>query len=135
VGGQKVSSEEVVHTLQAHFKPEFLNRIDEIVIFRSLSKDLLSQIVSIQLKHVEKLLAERGHRLDVSDSAREFLAEAGYDPDYGARPLKRTIQRELQDPLALKILNGEFPAGAEIFVDRGPDGLEFSSKEPNGKKG
>jgi len=117
-----------MHTLQTHFKPEFLNRVDEIVVFHSLGKEQLSLIVSIQLKHVERLLAERGFKLEVSEAAREFLAETGYDPDYGARPLKRTIQRELQDPLAIRILNGEFPAGSTIIVDRRADGLIFKNK-------
>jgi len=128
LGSQKVSREEVMHTLQTHFKPEFLNRVDEIVVFHSLGKEQLSLIVSIQLKHVERLLAERGFKLEVSEAAREFLAETGYDPDYGARPLKRTIQRELQDPLAIRILNGEFPAGSTIIVDRRADGLIFKNK-------
>lgn len=128
LGSQKVSREEVMHTLQTHFKPEFLNRVDEIVVFHSLGKEQLSLIVSIQLKHVERLLAERGFKLEVSEAAREFLAETGYDPDYGARPLKRTIQRELQDPLAIRILNGEFPAGSTIVVDRRADGLIFKNK-------
>jgi ATP-dependent Clp protease ATP-binding subunit ClpB len=128
LGSQKVSREEVMHTLQTHFKPEFLNRVDEIVVFHSLGKEQLSLIVSIQLKHVERLLAERGFKLEVSEAAREFLAETGYDPDYGARPLKRTIQRELQDPLAIRILNGEFPAGSTIVVDRRADGLIFRNK-------
>jgi ATP-dependent Clp protease ATP-binding subunit ClpB len=129
MGEKKVSREEVVRTLQTTFKPEFLNRIDEIIIFHSLEKEQLAKIVSIQLKRVEKLLEERGFRLDVSDSAREYLAEVGYDPDYGARPLKRAIQRELMDPLAVKILNGDFHAGATILIDRSPEGLRFKAKK------
>ncbi|MEN6529063.1 MAG: ATP-dependent chaperone ClpB [Anaerolineaceae bacterium] len=124
-----VTREEIVKTLQEHFKPEFLNRIDEIVIFHSLGREQLSQIVDIQLKHVEKLLLERDFRLEVTPAAKEYLAETGYDPDYGARPLKRAIQRELQDPLALRILNGDFPAGSVIVVDRGTDGLTFHTRE------
>jgi len=76
------------------------------------------------------LLADRGYNLEVSNAAREYLAEVGYDPTFGARPLKRAIQRELQDPLALKILSGEFEEGDTIVVDRGPDGLTFSSTVP-----
>ncbi len=129
LGNQKVSREEIVHTLQVNFKPEFLNRIDEIIIFHPLGKEQLSKIVSIQLKHVEKLLEDRGFHLEVSDPAREFLAEVGYDPDYGARPLKRAIQHELQDPLALKILNGDFHSGDTIEVERGTQGLSFSVKK------
>jgi ATP-dependent Clp protease ATP-binding subunit ClpB len=126
LGQQKVSREQLAHTLQANFKPEFLNRIDEIIVFHSLEKEQLSKIVSIQLKRVEKLLEDRGYRLEVSDSAREYLAEVGYNPDYGARPLKRAIQHELQDPLAMKILNGDFHPGEAIFVERGSEGLSFN---------
>jgi ATP-dependent Clp protease ATP-binding subunit ClpB len=126
---RQVTREEIVKTLQEHFKPEFLNRIDEIVIFHSLGREQLNQIVNIQLKHVEKLLSERDFRLEVTPAAREYLAEAGYDPDYGARPLKRAIQWELQDPLALRILNGDFPTGSVIVVDRGGDGLTFNARE------
>jgi ATP-dependent Clp protease ATP-binding subunit ClpB len=126
LGQQKVSREQLAHTLQANFKPEFLNRIDEIIVFHSLEKEQLSKIVSIQLKRVEKLLEDRGYRLEVSDSAREYLAEVGYNPDYGARPLKRAIQHELQDPLAMKILNGDFHPGETIFVERGSEGLSFN---------
>ncbi|MEN6482677.1 MAG: ATP-dependent chaperone ClpB [Anaerolineaceae bacterium] len=127
LGNQKVAREDVMRTLQANFKPEFLNRIDEIIIFHPLQKDQLSRIVEIQLKRVEKLLQERGFQLKVTVPAIEFLAEVGYDPDYGARPLKRAIQHELQDPLALKILNGDIHPGETIQVDRGESGLVFST--------
>jgi ATP-dependent Clp protease ATP-binding subunit ClpB len=129
-GGHEVTREEITRVLQAHFRPEFLNRIDEIVLFHPLGKEHLAGIVGIQLRRVTALLAERGYLLEVSPTAREYLAETGYDPDFGARPLKRTIQRELQDPLALKILSGEFNEGETIKVDRGPDGLVFSAAEP-----
>jgi ATP-dependent Clp protease ATP-binding subunit ClpB len=125
-GGRTVSRDEVAHVLQAHFRPEFLNRIDEIVVFHPLTREHLALIVDIQLRRVAKLLEERGYALEVTEAAREYLAEVGYDPDYGARPLKRTIQRELQDPLALKILSGDFEEGDLIHVDRGVDGLEFT---------
>lgn len=128
MGGQQVSREEIMRTLQSNFKPEFLNRVDEIIIFHPLQKDQLSKIVAIQLKRVEALLSERGFTLAVSDAARDYLAEVGYDPDFGARPLKRAIQRELQDPLALKLLNGDFHPGQTIEVDRGSEGLTFTAK-------
>jgi ATP-dependent Clp protease ATP-binding subunit ClpB len=86
--------------------------------------------VDIQLRRVSHLLAEKGYHLEVSEAAREYLAEVGYDPDFGARPLKRTIQRELQDPLALKILSGEFHEGETIKVDHGEDGLTFEADVP-----
>jgi ATP-dependent Clp protease ATP-binding subunit ClpB len=125
-GGRQVSRDEVTHVLQAHFRPEFLNRIDEIVVFHPLSQEHLAEIVDIQLRHVAARLAERGFTLEVSEAAREYLAEVGYDPDYGARPLKRAIQRELQDPLALKVLSGEFHEGDTIQVERGGEGLIFT---------
>ncbi len=128
MGGQQVSREEIMRTLQSNFKPEFLNRVDEIIVFHPLQKDQLSKIVAIQLKRVEALLAERGFTLEVSDAARDYLAEVGYDPDFGARPLKRAIQRELQDPLALKLLNGDFHQGDTIRVDRGSAGLTFTAR-------
>jgi ATP-dependent Clp protease ATP-binding subunit ClpB len=128
MGGKQVSREEIMRALQSNFKPEFLNRVDEIIVFHPLQKDQLSKIVAIQLKRVEALLTERGFTLTVSDAARDYLAEVGYDPDFGARPLKRAIQRELQDPLALKLLNGEFHPGDTIQVDRGSEGLTFTAK-------
>jgi ATP-dependent Clp protease ATP-binding subunit ClpB len=118
--------DEIMRVLQASFRPEFLNRIDEIVVFHPLNREHLAAIVAIQLRRVEALLQERGYALEVTAAAREFLAEAGYDPDYGARPLKRAIQRELQDPLALQILSGQFHEGETIRVDRGPQGLVFT---------
>jgi len=116
--------------LQGHFRPEFLNRLDEIVVFHPLRKEHLAGIIDIQLQRVNKLLADKGYHLEVTEAAREYLAEVGYDPDFGARPLKRTIQRELQDPLALKILSGEFHEGETIKVERGEEGLTFIADEP-----
>jgi ATP-dependent Clp protease ATP-binding subunit ClpB len=122
---KKVTRDAITDVLQAHFRPEFLNRIDEIIIFHSLSREQLVQIVDIQLRHVTELIAKRGFHLDIRASAREYLSEVGYDADFGARPLKRAIQRELQDPLALKILAGEFREGQTIRVERGKEGLTF----------
>jgi ATP-dependent Clp protease ATP-binding subunit ClpB len=129
-GGKTVTRDEIVQVLQGHFRPEFLNRLDEIVVFHPLRKEHLAGIVDIQLRRVSRLLAEKGFQLEVTEAAREYLAEVGYDPDFGARPLKRTIQRELQDPLALKILSGEFHEGETIKVDRGEEGLTFKADEP-----
>ncbi|MBN1536148.1 MAG: ATP-dependent chaperone ClpB [Anaerolineales bacterium] len=123
---EQVSRETITRLLQNHFRPEFLNRIDEIVIFHPLSRQDIADIVDIQMRHVSKLLAERGFTLEVSESARQYLAEVGYDPNFGARPLKRTIQRQLQDPLALKLLSGEFQDGDIIRVDQDSDGLTFT---------
>ena len=130
MGGKavNVTRDAITQVLQAHFRPEFLNRIDEIIIFHSLSRADLVQVVDIQLRHVTALLAERGYRLVISPEARSYLAEVGYDADYGARPLKRAIQRELQDPLAVKILGGEFHEGGTIRVERGKEKLEFTAQ-------
>jgi ATP-dependent Clp protease ATP-binding subunit ClpB len=124
--GQEVTRAQVMPILQAHFRPEFLNRIDEIVIFHPLTREHLAEIVRIQLRHLSDLLASQGFALELTPEAESYLAEVGYDPDFGARPLKRAIQREMQDPLALHILAGEFRLGETIRVDRGPEGLEFT---------
>ena len=125
--GKTVSQADIMPVLQEHFRPEFLNRIDEIILFHPLGKDEIAQIVDIQLRRVEDLMAEKGYALVVNKPAREYLAEVGYDPAFGARPLKRAIQRELHDPLALKILSGEFKEGDTIKVGRGKDKLTFST--------
>jgi len=118
VGGDRKEMERrVTASLQQAFKPEFLNRIDEVVIFNPLGREEIKHIVEIQLKRLDKLLADRKISLAVSDVAKALLAEKGYDPVYGARPLKRTIQRMIQDPLALKILDGEFLEGDRIAID------------------
>src|SRR5512142_1196557 len=127
-GGHAVTRDEITRVLQAHFRPEFLNRIDEIVIFHPLQKEQLAAIVGIQLRRVSQLLADKGYHLEVTEAAREYLAEVGYDADFGARPLKRVIQREVQDPLALKILSGEVHEGDTLKVDRGKNGLVFSAR-------
>jgi ATP-dependent Clp protease ATP-binding subunit ClpB len=107
------------------FRPEFLNRIDEIVEFHPLSREQIADIVGLQLRRVEERLAERGLRLELTDAARDALAEAGWDPTYGARPLKRAIQRMLENPLALRLLEGDFAEGDVVRVDAGEDGLVF----------
>ncbi len=126
-GEQEVTRDAINRVLQNHFRPEFLNRIDEIVVFHPLTRDQLAEVVDFQLRRVSKLLGDKGYFLEVSQKAKEFLAEEGYDPAFGARPLKRAIQRELQDPLALKILAGEFREADVIEVDRGKDGLVFTT--------
>jgi ATP-dependent Clp protease ATP-binding subunit ClpB len=117
----------VMEALRAHFKPEFLNRVDDVVIFQQLGREHIDHIVDIQLERVRGLLADRRITLELTDEARRLLAEKGYDPHYGARPLKRVIQRLVQDPLALKILEGVYPEGSKISADArlSGDGLEF----------
>ena len=126
-GEQQVTRDAINRVLQNHFRPEFLNRIDEIVVFHPLTRDQLSEVVDFQLSRVKKLLGDKGYYLEVSKEAKAYLAEEGYDPAFGARPLKRAIQRELQDPLALKLLAGEFREGDVIEVERGRDGLVFTT--------
>jgi ATP-dependent Clp protease ATP-binding subunit ClpB len=118
----------VMAALRAQFRPEFLNRVDEIVVFHSLTREHLERIVGIQLERLRGLLAERKLTLELTDAARRFLADAGYDPVYGARPLKRAIQRHLQDPLALALLSGEFAEGDTIVADVQGDRLMFSKR-------
>jgi len=121
----KATEDAVRALLTQHFRPEFLNRIDEIVIFHSLSQEDLKQIVDIQLRRAAERLSEQGYGIQISEDAKDFLVEVGYNPVYGARPLKRAIQRELQDPLAMRLLSGEFRPGEIIRIDRGPEGLSF----------
>lgn len=120
---QKVRAE-----LKRHFRPEFLNRIDDIIIFHSLDEDQLSRIVDIQLKGLEKRLAQQQLILDVDDSAKKLLAREGFDPQFGARPLKRTIQEMVLDPLAMKLLDGEFKSGDHIKAAADGEGLEFKKQ-------
>jgi ATP-dependent Clp protease ATP-binding subunit ClpB len=122
--------EHVLREVTATFRPEFVNRIDEIVVFESLGREEIKQIVDIQLRSLEARLAERKLHIELADQAREYLANAGYDPAFGARPLKRLIQREVQDPLALRLLSGEIHEGDTVQVDRGEPGLEFHVGTP-----
>jgi ATP-dependent Clp protease ATP-binding subunit ClpB len=103
--------------MRAVFRPEFLNRIDEIVEFKQLTKEELAEIVELQLQRLRVRLAERGIDLELTDEAKEVLAEAGWDPTFGARPLKRALQRMVENPLALRLLEGEFGEGDTVRVD------------------
>jgi ATP-dependent Clp protease ATP-binding subunit ClpB len=123
---RKEMEQRVTATLRESFKPEFLNRIDETIIFNNLGRDQIAAIVDIQLKRLRKNLASRKIALELTESAKSLIAEKGYDPAYGARPLKRTIQRLIQDPLAVKILGGEFKEGDEVRVDADGEELSFS---------
>jgi len=117
----------VMDALKAHFKPEFLNRVDDVMIFHQLKREQIGHIAEIQLERVRGLLADRRLELELTPAAMALIADRGYDPQYGARPLKRVIQRLVQDPLAIRILEGEFPEGSKIVgdVDPGGDGLAF----------
>jgi ATP-dependent Clp protease ATP-binding subunit ClpB len=119
----------VMNALRSHFRPEFLNRVDETILFHTLSKTELRQIVSIQVKRIERLLAEQKITLELSDAAKNHITDVGYDPVYGARPLKRAIQRELENPLANKILENAFMEGDTIAIDCENNSLQFRKKE------
>jgi ATP-dependent Clp protease ATP-binding subunit ClpB len=115
--------DQVMEVVRAHFRPEFLNRLDEIILFHRLGQEHMGGIVTIQVARVQKLLTDRKIELDLTDAARNWLGRVGYDPIYGARPLKRAVQRYLQDPLADMILKGEVPDGSTVKVDEGDGGL------------
>ncbi len=112
--------------LEAVFRPEFLNRIDDIVRFKSLERDQLAKIVRLQVEGLRARLSDRGITLELTDAAAEMLIEKGYDPAYGARPLKRTIQRELENPLALRVLSGEIRDGDSVSVDAADDAITIA---------
>ncbi|MCT7377490.1 ATP-dependent chaperone ClpB [Chelativorans salis] len=124
---------EVMGVVQASFRPEFLNRVDEVILFHRLRRQDMGEIVQIQLKRLERLLADRKITLDLDQEAVDWLAAKGYDPAYGARPLKRVMQKELQDPLAEKILMGEIFDGSTVKVTAGSDRLIFRPKKPAGE--
>jgi ATP-dependent Clp protease ATP-binding subunit ClpB len=117
-----LGAKRLLDALKQQFRPEFLNRVDDIVVFSPLTKDDLTQIVDIQIRGLEKVLAGRKLHLEVTSAAKEKLLTEGYDPAYGARPMRRTIQRLIQDPLALRLLEGEFNEGDTVRVDTAPDG-------------
>ncbi len=116
---------DVMGVVRGHFRPEFLNRVDEIILFRRLGRAEMDNIVRIQLRRLEKLLADRRMTLSLDDAAMTWLADKGYDPVYGARPLKRVIQKDLVDPVARKLLQGDLVDGSVIAVTTGPDGLQI----------
>ena len=126
---EEARSSKVKQALQKHFRPEFLNRVDELIIFHSLKKEELRQIVSIQMKRLERLLGEQKISLELSEKAKQYIVDAGYDPVYGARPLKRAIQRELENPLATKILENAFTEGDTIEIDCQGTSLVFTKQE------
>jgi ATP-dependent Clp protease ATP-binding subunit ClpB len=116
---------QVMEALRAHFRPEFINRIDEIIIFHPLSRAHMKHIIDIQVSHLLKRLEERKVFVALTDPAKDWLVREGYDPAFGARPLKRAIQRHILDPLAMRVLQGEFREGDHVRVDATPKGLQF----------
>jgi len=126
-GGDKENAEEVLRVLRHHFRPEFLNRVDDIVVFHALTREHIRKIVDVQLRRLSKRLEEKHIKVELTDAARDLLAEQGYDPTYGARPLKRVIQRRVLDPLAMEILSGNIREGSVVTVDAERDQLSFHS--------
>jgi ATP-dependent Clp protease ATP-binding subunit ClpB len=123
--GERYDPQAALAALRAHFRPEFLNRIDDIVVFHSLTAEQLSEVVEIQAGRLRRMLAERNITLELTDEAKEHIAREGFDPAYGARPIKRTLQRLVADPLALQILEGRFSDGDTVRVAVNGDGLVF----------
>jgi ATP-dependent Clp protease ATP-binding subunit ClpA len=119
--GQEDVRKRLLDALRQTFRPEFLNRVDDIIVFNTLSKEHLTVIIDLQLKRVEAQLADRGLKLHVTQAAKELVMSDGYDPAYGARPMRRSIQRLIQDPLSLRLLAGEYLSGETIIVDKDGD--------------
>ena len=128
--GQETAAvrEQVMAEVRMRFRPEFLNRIDEIILFQRLKRDQMARIVDIQMKRLDKLLSDRKITIDLDTAARDWLADKGYDPAYGARPLKRVIQRSVQDPLAELILSGRVKDGENVKISATKFGLTFNGK-------
>jgi ATP-dependent Clp protease ATP-binding subunit ClpB len=118
-----------MQAVRAHFRPEFLNRLDEVILFHRLTRADMDRIVDIQMTRLDHLLADRKIVLELDDKARHWLGNAGYDPVYGARPLKRVIQRRLQDPLAHLLLEGKIADGARVKVSASKTGLTLNGQE------
>ena len=121
---------QVMDALREHFRPEFLNRIDEIIFFHALGREHMKRIIEIQIAGLTKRLEERKIHVSLTDAAKELIVREGYDPAYGARPLKRSIQRRVLDPLALRVLEGDFLEGDAVVIDAGRDALTFTKQEP-----
>jgi ATP-dependent Clp protease ATP-binding subunit ClpC len=118
----------VMAEVRKTFRPEFLNRLDDIIVFHELTEEQLRQIVDLMVKDLEKRLSERKLKLEMTDAAKSWLAKAGFDPIYGARPLRRAVERYVENPLSTKVLKGEFNEGDSIVVDLVDDTLTFTAK-------
>ncbi len=120
--------EKVMNVLINEFRPEFINRIDETVVFHPLANEHIKEIADIQLSKLRERLTQMGYLLEISDAALDRIAASGFDPVYGARPLKRAIQQTIENPLAQKLLNGDYMPGSVVVIDANDDGLVFSSR-------
>jgi ATP-dependent Clp protease ATP-binding subunit ClpB len=125
--------EQVMNVVRAHFRPEFLNRVDEIILFHRLKREQMGRIVDIQMGRLQRLLADRKIKLELDDKAKDWLGAKGYDPAYGARPLKRVIQKYVQDPLAEMVLSGKIHDGETVHITAGKDGLMFNGEAAKAK--
>jgi len=128
-GDEKQAREAVVQILRDYFKPEFLNRIDDIVVFKQLGREQIAEIINVQLEKLRAMLEERGIKIELDDSARELLVQEGYDPVYGARPLKRAIQTLIQNPLAVSLLKGAIATGQTVRVSAENGEMKFTPVE------
>jgi ATP-dependent Clp protease ATP-binding subunit ClpB len=120
---------QVTEALRQHFRPEFINRVDEIIFFHALGLEHMKQIIDIQIRGLLRRLEDRKIHVELTDAAKSYVVSEGYDPMFGARPLKRTIQRRVLDPLAMRVLEGEFREGDKIMVDVNGNGLTFEKRE------
>ena len=128
IGARSAMEDKVMAELKKHFRPEFLNRVDDVIIFQSLDEDELAKIVETQLGRLEKRLAQQNLTLDVDKAAKLLIAKEGYDPQFGARPLKRAVQEMLLNPLSMKLLEGEFKPGDKVKVTAKDGELVFQRK-------
>ncbi|GAG76249.1 unnamed protein product, partial [marine sediment metagenome] len=126
--------ERILAEMKKTFRPEFINRIDETIVFHQLTEEQLRQIVDLLVKDLQERLADRKLNIELSDKAKAWLVEEGYDPVYGARPLRRAIERYVENPLSAKLLSGEFGEGDTVTVDLGDKGLTFTAKEAEAVK-
>ncbi len=134
IRNNEIGKENILDAVRAHFKPEFLNRLDEIIIFNRLEKEHMSRIVDIQLNILQDRMSSLSFKIDLGVGARDWIADKGYDPVYGARPLKRVIQTNIQNPIAELILAGKLSEGEVIKITEGPDGLaigDYPSVKPD----
>jgi ATP-dependent Clp protease ATP-binding subunit ClpC len=126
---ERESHREIEQALKKAFRPEFLNRVDEIIIFSRLTSEQVEQIVDLQMQEIRERLQEHGLEIELTEAARKWLADEGFDPQFGARPLRRALQRHVESPLSVQLLRGEFKSGDCVIVDAGEEGITFTRKE------
>jgi ATP-dependent Clp protease ATP-binding subunit ClpC len=132
IDGNGESQREIKKALEKTFRPEFINRVDEIIIFNNLSVEAMERIVDLQMQEVAERLGDQGLSVELTESARSWLAEEGFDPQFGARPLRRALQRHIESPLSVELLRGQFKSGDLVVVDAGEEGLVFERRPDQG---